>query len=250
MICLILAAGYATRMYPLTENFPKPLLKVGDNTIIDWLIDDMESTGKVSKNVVVSNHKFIDKFQKWHSESKLKDKIVILDDGSTENDNRLGAVKDIAFVINELSIEDDLMVLAGDNLLEFSLQKFVDYFYEKQATCVMRYFEEDVARLRKTGVATVDENDKITKMVEKPQEPESNWAIPPFYIYCKDNISKIQKGIDEGCPTDAPGNFIAWLSDNTEVYTYVMPGKRFDIGSIDGYNKIKETYVPVYKKAL
>ena len=193
MICLILAAGYATRMYPLTENFPKPLLKVGDNTIIDWLIDDMESTGKVSKYVVVSNHKFIDKFQKWHSESKLKDKIVILDDGSTENDNRLGAVKDIAFVINELSIEDDLMVLAGDNLLEFSLQKFVDYFYEKQATCVMRYFEEDVARLRKTGVATVDENDKITKMVEKPQEPESNWAIPPFYIYCKDNISKIQK---------------------------------------------------------
>ena len=149
-----------------------------------------------------------------------------------------------------MSIEDDLMVLAGDNLLEFSLQKFVDYFYEKQATCVMRYFEEDVARLRKTGVATVDENDKITKMVEKPQEPESNWAIPPFYIYCKDNISKIQKGIDEGCPTDAPGNFIAWLSDNTEVYTYVMPGKRFDIGSIDGYNKIKETYVPVYKKAL
>ena len=242
MICLILAAGYATRMYPLTEYFPKPLLDVGGKTIIDWLIDDVESCANIKKYVVVSNHKFIDKFNDWKDKSALKNKITVIDDGSTENENRLGAVKDIAFAIDKLAINDDLIVLAGDNLLDFSLKGFIEYFKQKNKTCVMRYFEKNIDNLKKTGVAKIDNNDKIINMLEKPRNPESNWAIPPFYIYTKDDICKIEKGINAGCPTDAPGNFIAWLCEQSSVYAYEIFGKRFDIGSIEGYEKVKDLY--------
>ncbi len=242
MICVILAAGYATRMYPLTENFPKPLLDVKGKSIIEWLIEDVEKTEKVSKYVIVSNHKFINKFIEWANGFAMKDKVVVIDDGSTDNDNRLGAVKDIAFAIEKLNIKDDLMVLAGDNLLDFSLVDFVNYFYKKNSTCVMRYFEGSIDKLRKTGVALVNSDDKIVKMTEKPENPESNWAIPPFYIYKKEDIYEIEKGIKEGCPTDAPGNFISWLCERADIFAYEMPGKRFDIGSIEGYEKIKDSF--------
>lgn len=242
MICLILAAGYATRMYPLTENFPKPLLNVSGKTIIDWLIEDVEKDEDVSKYVVVSNHKFIDRFNEWAEKSTIKDKIVVIDDGSTENENRLGAVKDIAFAVNELNINDDLIVLAGDNLLDFSLKGFIDYFKNKKATCVMRYFEQNIDKLRKTGVATIDNDDKIINMEEKPKNPASNWAVPPFYIYAKVDLIKISEGIEAGCPTDAPGNFISWLCGESDIYAYEMPGKRFDIGSIEGYENLKNNY--------
>lgn len=242
MICLILAAGYATRMYPLTENFPKPLLNISEKPIIDWLIDDVEKSENISKYVVVSNHKFINMFNKWAEDSVNRNKIVVVDDGSTENENRLGAVKDIAFAIKELNINDDLIVLAGDNLLDFSLKGFINYFKNKNATCVMRYFEQSVDKLRKTGVVTIDNADKIVHMVEKPQNPESNWAVPPFYIYAKEDLSKINEGINAGCPIDAPGNFISWLCKVSDIYTYEMPGKRFDIGSIEGYENVKINY--------
>lgn len=242
MICLILAAGYATRMYPLTENFPKPLLDIGGKPIIDWLIDDVEKSEKISQYVVVSNHKFINMFNEWAENSVNRDKIVVIDDGSTENENRLGAVRDIAFAIKKLDINDDLVVLAGDNLLDFSLKGFIDYFKNKKATCVMRHFEQNVDKLRKTGVATIDNDDKMIHMEEKPKDPVSNWAVPPFYIYAKEDLSKINEGIEAGCPTDAPGNFISWLCKESDIYAYEMPGKRFDIGSIEGYENIKNHY--------
>lgn len=237
-----MAAGYATRMYPLTENFPKPLLKVTDKTIVDYLIDDLESIGCIKEYIVVSNHKFIECFKAWVDNSAYKNKITLLDDGSTENENRLGAVKDIAFAIKEKNICDDMLVLAGDNLLDFSLKRFVSFFKEKNKTCVMRYFESDIKKLKKTGVATIDDNYKIVAMIEKPEEPESNWAVPPFYIYSKEDVSKIELGISQGCPTDAPGNFLAWLCNNSEVYAYEMDGKRYDIGSIEGYEKVKDIF--------
>lgn len=242
MICLILAAGYATRMYPLTQNFPKPLLEVKGKTIIDWLINDVDSSENISKYVVVSNHKFIDKFNEWADNSDKKEKIIVIDDGSTENENRLGAVKDIVFAINKLNINDDMIVLAGDNLLDFSLKEFIEYFKNKRATCVMRYFEKDIEKLRKTGVAEVDKEDRIVNMEEKPHSPKSNWAIPPFYIYAKEDLDKINEGIASGCPTDAPGNFIAWICKKSNIYAYKMPGKRYDIGSIEGYEKIKSSF--------
>ncbi len=213
MKCILLCAGYATRMYPLTENFPKPLLDIKGKALIDYLIDDLENNNLIDEYIIVSNHKFINHFNDWKNNNKYKNKISLLDDGSTNNDNRLGAVKDIWFAIDNTNINDDILVLAGDNLLDFSLKGFVDFSKEKNSNAVMRYYESEIERLKRTGVAIIDSNDKILEMKEKPSDPKSNWAIPPFYIFKKEYLKEIKNGIDSGCKVDAPGGFIEWFSN-------------------------------------
>lgn len=235
MKCIILAAGYATRLYPLTENFPKPLLEVGGKPILDWLIDDMDQTGLIDEYIVISNHKFASIFEQWS-----QGRYTILDDGTTSNDNRLGAVKDIQFAIEQCQLDDDLLVMAGDNLLDFSLGGFIRYARDKQSTCVMRYYEADEARLHKTGVAEIDGDGLILSMEEKPANPKSHWCIPAFYYYTREDSHLIKEGIESGCGVDAPGSFIAWLCGQTRVYAWEMPGKRYDIGTLESYLAIKD----------
>ncbi|MBR3509730.1 MAG: nucleotidyltransferase family protein [Lachnospiraceae bacterium] len=245
MKCVILAAGYATRLYPLTENFPKPLLKVQDKTILDWLLEDIDQSGCVDGYIVISNHKFAKHFQEWADGHKLP--ITVLDDGTESNEARLGAVKDIQFAIDTLQLQEDLLVIAGDNLLNFSLVDFIEYQKKKSSTCVMRYYEPDINKLRKTGVAEVDAEDRIISMVEKPAEPKSHWCTPPFYIYKASDVPLVKKGIESGCGVDAPGSFIAWLSTQTSVYAYEMPGRRFDIGNLESYQEVQKTYKGIEK---
>ncbi|MBR7111971.1 MAG: NTP transferase domain-containing protein [Clostridia bacterium] len=240
MKCLILAAGYATRLYPLTENFPKPLLTVGEKTILDWLIDDIDESGAVDEYVVISNHKYYPHFVAW-AKSK-RQKITVLNDGTTSNETRLGAVKDIQFAIDELSLAGDMLVIAGDNVLDFSLTKFVNYAREKKTSCIMRYFEPRHEKLLKTGVVTVGENDLVLKMTEKSPTPETNWCCPPFYYYTAADAQLVAKGIAEGCGTDAPGSYIAWLCTQTRVHAMEMPGSRYDIGNLESYEKVKAEY--------
>ena len=240
MKCLILAAGYATRLYPLTENFPKPLLKVQDKPILDWLLEDINGAGIVDQYVVITNHKFATHFQVWASAHPFP--ITVLDDGTETNESRLGAVRDIQFAIDALNLNEDLLVIAGDNLLDFSLQGFIRYVQEKKTTCIMRYWEPDVNKLHRTGVVEVDDSDRITGMEEKPAEPKSNWCTPPFYIYRAADIPLVKKGIESHCGVDAPGSFIAWLCTQTAVHAYEMPGRRFDIGDLNSYHLVQETY--------
>lgn len=240
MKCLILAAGYATRLYPLTQNFPKPLLKVGEKTILDWLIDDIDGAGLVDEYVVISNHKFAHHFEDW---AKTKSqKITVVDDGTSSNETRLGAVRDIQYAIDTLSIDDDMLVIAGDNVLDFSLVRFVSYAKEKGTSCIMRYYEEAEKKLQKCGVVCIDENDLITDMEEKPECPKSNWCCPPFYYYTKEDAKLVKVGIESGCGVDAPGSYIAWLCTQTRVHAMEMPGKRYDIGNLESYAKVQEEY--------
>ena len=238
MTSIILAAGYATRMYPLTLNYPKPLLEVGGKKIIDWLIEDLEKAG-VERTVVVSNHKFISQFQAW---AEGRENIIVLDDGSEDNDHRLGAVKDIEFAIEKANIDDDIVVLAGDNVLNFSLSSFIEYGRKRKTSCIMRHEEKDENKLRKTGVIEINEDELVLNMEEKPKEPKSNWAVPPFYYYTKEDKDLIKEGIASGCGTDAPGSFVSWLVKTRPVHAYRMIGERFDVGSIEGYEKIKKEY--------
>ena len=240
MKCLILAAGYATRLYPLTENFPKPLLDVGGKTILDWLVDDIDTAGLVDEYVVISNHKYAHHFDAWAKTKTMK--VTVVDDGTSSNETRLGAVKDIQFAIDKLSLDDDMLVIAGDNVLDFSLTKFVRYAAEKNTSCIMRYFEPSEQKLTKCGVVAVDEEDQIQSMEEKPAQPKSHWCCPPFYYYTKADARLVEKGIASGCGTDAPGSYIAWLCTQTVVHAMEMPGKRFDVGNLESYNKIKEEY--------
>lgn len=240
MKCLILAAGYATRLYPLTENFPKPLLKVKDKTILDWMVDDIDTLGEIDEFVVISNHKFAHHFEDWAKDKKQK--ITVVDDGTSSNETRLGAVMDIEFALRKLNIKDDILVIAGDNLLDFSLTEFIKYAKIKNASCIMRYFEPDYQKLLKCGVVTIDEDDKILNMTEKSPEPASNWCCPPFYFYTAEDTMLLDKGIASGCGIDAPGSFAAWLSTKVPVYAMEMPGKRYDIGNIESYEKVQKEY--------
>lgn len=240
MKCLILAAGYATRLYPLTENFPKPLLKVGDKTILDWLVDDIDTAGEVDEYVVISNHRFAHHFESW-ARSKSQ-KITVVDDGTDTNETRLGAVKDIQFAIDRLNLDDDMLVIAGDNVLDFSLTEFVAYAKEKNTSCIMRYHEPDFQKLLKCGVVTIDDDDRVLNMTEKSPAPATHWCCPPFYYYTENDVKLVQKGIECGCGTDAPGSYVAWLCTQTVVHAMEMPGKRYDIGNLESYEKVKAEY--------
>ena len=240
MKCLILAAGYATRLYPLTENFPKPLLKVGEKTILDWLVDDIHSCGLVDEYVVISNHKCAHHFENWAREKQQK--ITVVDDGTMSNETRLGAVKDIQFAIDALNLDDEMLVIAGDNVLDFSLTKFIRYAAEKKTSCIMRYYEPDGKRLTKCGVVEIDDTDRILSMEEKPAQPRSNWCCPPFYFYTREDARLISRGIEAGCGTDAPGSYIAWLSTQTPVNAMEMPGRRYDIGNLESYEAVQKEY--------
>ncbi len=240
MKCLILAAGYATRLYPLTENFPKPLLKVGNKTILDHLVDDIASCGAVDEYVVISNHKYAHHFESWAKTKQQK--ITVIDDGTDSNETRLGAVRDIQFAIDSLKLDDDMLVIAGDNVLDFSLTKFIAYAKQKAASCIMRYFEPDGKKLLKCGVVTVDGDDKVLNMTEKSPTPATNWCCPPFYYYTKADAALVKKGIESGCGTDAPGSYMAWLCTQADVYAMEMPGSRYDIGNLESYEKVKAEY--------
>jgi glucose-1-phosphate thymidylyltransferase len=243
MKCLILAAGYATRLYPLTENFPKPLLTVGEKTILDWLIDDIDTVGQVDEYVVISNHRFAHYFDAW-ANSKAQ-KVTVVDDGTSTNETRLGAVRDIQYAIDALKLDDEMLVIAGDNLLDFSLTSFLRYAKTKQTSCIMRYYEANEQKLTKCGVVEVDNTDRILSMEEKPAQPKSHWCCPPFYFYTKEDARLVKRGIEAGCGVDAPGSYIAWLCAQTPVHAMEMPGKRYDIGNLESYEKVKKEYVGI-----
>ena len=245
MKCLILAAGYATRLYPLTENFPKPLLTVGGRAILDWLIDDIDTLSAVDEYVVISNHKFASHFMEWAKGKSQK--VTVVDDGTSTNETRLGAVRDIQFAIDELNIDDEMLVIAGDNLLDFSLTEFIKYAKAKGTSAIMRYYEPDSKKLLKSGVVTIDENDRILEMTEKSPTPATHWCTPPFYFYTREDARLVEKGIKDGCGVDAPGSYIAWLCKKTVVHAMEMPGKRYDIGNLESYENVQKEYKGITK---
>lgn len=240
MKCLILAAGYATRLYPLTENFPKPLLPVCGRSILDILIDDVENCGMIDEYVVISNHKFYPHFEEW-AKGRCEH-VTVIDDGTSSNETRLGAVRDVWFAIDKLSLDDELLVLAGDNLLDFSLTRFISFAKDKGTSCVMRYTESDPKRLTKSGVLLIGEDDLVLEMWEKPAVPKSDQCCPPFYFFTREDARLFAKALEEGCAADAPGGFIEWLAFRSKIHAMPMPGSRYDIGNLESYERVQKEY--------
>ena len=239
---IVIAAGYATRLYPLTENFPKPLLKIGGRSILERMLDDIDDIDDVDEHVIVTNHKFAAIFKEWRDGCRYKKNISIIDDGSISNDTRLGAVKDLLLAINESKIDDHIMVVAADNILDFSFKGFVDFFKEKDTSVIMCYHEPELKRLQRTGVIEVDDNMLVLQMQEKPEEPVSEWAVPPFYIYHHRDLPLINDCMNHGCGYDAPGNLAHYLTEVTQIHAWRMPGHRYDIGSLDSYKEAQERF--------
>ena len=276
MINVVLAAGYATRLGELTKNFPKPLLKIGNSTILGKMLDDIDNIDDITEHVIVTNHRFTPIFEEWVKTpsgspclggrlvgvgGRYKKPITIIDDGSTANDNRLGAVCDLLLVMEKtpssspclggekkssLRREDiggsDLLVVAADNLLFFSFQEFVDFAKEKQTSCIMCHEQPSIEKLQRTGVVELDANNKVLGMEEKPQVPKSHWAVPPFYIYLKKDLDLVRHSVENGCGKDAPGNLAHYMVEHTTMHAWQMSAGRFDIGSLDTYYEAVEKY--------
>lgn len=242
---IIIAAGYATRLYPLTENFPKPLLQIGKRSILDRIIDDVDTIAEVDEHILVTNHKFAHHFEEWtkkRKDNKGSKPIHIIDDGTETNESRLGAVRDLLLVLDTCQLNDDIMVLAADNILQFSLQGFVDFFKEKNTSIIMCHHEPELRRLQRTGVIAVDEEMRVLEMQEKPEKPVSNWAVPPFYIYKETDLPLIRDCMNHGCGADAPGNLAHYLATRTTLHAWKMAGDRFDIGSMDSLEEARRLF--------
>jgi glucose-1-phosphate thymidylyltransferase len=232
---IVIAAGYATRLGELTKNFPKPLLKIGENTILGRMLDDIDKIDDVDEHIIITNHKFAGIFEKWAAEQHYSKPITIVDDGTETNETRLGAVRDLIYAINSGVINDDLLVVAADNLLFFSFQEFVDFAKEKGTSCIMCHEQPSIEKLQRTGVVELDENMRVLGMEEKPQVPKSHWAVPPFYIYLKKDLDLVRHSVENGCGKDAPGNLAHYMVEHTTMHAWPMSAGRFDIGSLDTY---------------
>lgn len=239
---IVIAAGYATRLGELTRNFPKPLLKIGENTILGRMLDDIDTISEIDEHVIVTNHRFAPIFQQWAAEQHYVKPVTIIDDGTETNETRLGAVCDLLLAIDQLGIDDDMLVVAADNLLFFSFQEFVDFARQKQTSCIMCHHQPSIEKLQRTGVIVVDEQMRVLNMEEKPQEPKSHWAVPPFYIYKKHDLPLVRHSVADGCGKDAPGNLAHYMVEHTVMHAWPMTGGRFDIGSLDTYYEAIEKY--------
>ena len=239
---IVIAAGYATRLGELTKNFPKPLLKIGENTILGRMLDDIDRIPEIDEHIVITNHKFAPIFEEWKKGLNYQKPITIVDDGTETNDTRLGAVCDLLFAMEKLGIDDDMLVVAADNLLFFSFQEFVDFAHTKNTSCIMCHEQPSIEKLQRTGVIVVDDQMKVLNMEEKPQEPKSSWAVPPFYIYLKKDLDLVRHSVENGCGKDAPGNLAHYMVEHTTMHAWPMSAGRFDIGSLDTYYEAVEKY--------
>jgi len=241
MQALILAAGYATRLYPLTENQPKPLLRVGDKTIIENILYKLEAVDGLKKVYVVTNDKFYPAFVSWSKKVKTNLKLKILSDRTSSNEDRLGAVGDIHFVIEEEKIKDDLLVIAGDNLFGFSLLHFADFFRSKNASVVAFHDQKDREKVKgKYGVGIL-EGSKVVDFEEKPSQPKSSLASTACYFFKKSDLSHLHNLVKTG-KTDAPGNLIKYLADKSEVHGFIFDEHWFDVGSFESLEEAKKVY--------
>lgn len=242
MKTIVIAAGYATRLGELTKNFPKPLLQIGERTILGRMLDDIDTIPQIDEHIIITNHKFAPIFEAWAAEQHYTKPITIVDDGTESNETRLGAVCDLLYAMEQLQIDDDLLVVAADNILFFSFREFVDFAMSKQTSCIMCHEQPSLEKLQRTGVVVLDEAMKVLNMEEKPQEPKSHWAVPPFYIYLKKDLALVRGSVANGCGKDAPGNLAHYMVEATEMHAWPMSAGRFDIGSLDTYKEACEKY--------
>ena len=182
MKTIVIAAGYATRLGELTKNYPKPLLKIGNKSILERMLDDIDTIPDIDEHIIITNHRFAHIFEEWAKEQHYAKPITIVDDGTSTNETRLGAVGDLLFTMDKLHLDDDLLVVAADNLLFFSFREFVDFAKAKQTSCIMYHEQPSIEKLQRTGVVVLDENNRVLEMAEKPQQPKTHFAVPPFYI--------------------------------------------------------------------
>ena len=245
MKVIILAAGYATRLYPLTLSQPKPLLPVAGKPMVDHVLDNLTSISGIDRVYIVTNAKFADHFQKWADDYRAKKArldFTIVNDGSTDDTNKLGAIGDLHLVITRENVDDDIVVVAGDNLFSENLDGFGNFARQKSAPVLAVYDVGNLEEIRKYNAITMDPDGKITFFEEKPKQPKSTITGIALYYYPRATIPLIQQYIAEGNNPDQPGRLIQWLYPRTPVYTWRVPGIWFDIGSKEALEEANRVF--------
>ena len=222
MKAIILAGGYATRLQPLTDDLSKCLLPVGGRPMVDWILDRVRRAEEIDEVHVVTNSRFAGDFEQW---ARLKDGVTVHDDGTTSNDDRLGAIGDVAFTLDQAGIDDDVIVIAGDNLFDYELSDYLGFWRGKGVASAVAV--RDVGDLRLAshyGIVALDADDRVVEFVEKPPQPKSTLAATATYIYHREHVPLVTRYLAEGNPPDQSGSFIEWLRSREPVYGYSFTG--------------------------
>lgn len=244
---IVLAAGYATRLYPLTKDRPKPLLPVAGRPIIDYIVDEMDTLPELDQIIVVTNHRFAAAFEEWAAvRNQIGGKpVIVVDDQTTDDTNKLGAIGDIQFCIDRLKIDDDLLIIAGDNLFTYRLKDADDFYRRHQDDTLLARHVSPPEDLTRYAIAEVDPDGRVLSLEEKPSQPKSDIAVFATYFYRQDTIPMIAQYLSEGHSPDAPGYFPAWLYQHKPVRVYLFDGICIDIGTPQSYAEVQETFKPV-----
>ena len=242
MKAIILAAGYATRLYPLTIDKPKALLPVAGKPIINYILEQIETIDSIDELIVISNNKFYPHFTDWSNNISSRLDITVVNDHTTDDSNKLGAIGDIGYTIDTLGIDDEILVMAGDNIFTFMLRDFYEKYKETGTDMILVQNLENTDDLRRMANVACDENGFVTDMVEKPQNPKTKTAAFASYIYKKETLPLIKQYLAEGNNPDAPGFFPSWLYKHKPVYAYHFEGACYDIGTPESYREVNEIF--------
>ncbi|MEK6898134.1 MAG: nucleotidyltransferase family protein [Nanoarchaeota archaeon] len=244
MKAVILCAGYATRLYPLTLSTPKSLLPVAGKPLLNYIMEKIEKINEIDEISIVTNDKFYMQFVWWLNQNKkdFRKSIEIINDNTTSNETRLGGIGDLWFAIEKKSITDKLLVVLGDNLFDSDLSEIVDFFEEKNKCIVGVYDLKNKENAKKFGVINVDDNNKIISFEEKPENPKSTLISTGIYLFTKKDLKKIQEYMKTENPKDGPGYLIRHLISHEEIFAFKLEGKWYDIGSKETYEEIKDNW--------
>lgn len=242
MKALILAAGYATRLYPLTKEYPKSLLKIGRRPIIDYIIDKLNNLDNIDEIIVVTNSKFIAQFRKWKQNLRSQKIISLVDDLTSDNVSRLGAIGDINFVLNKKRIRDDLLVIGGDNLFDGSLKDFLNFAKAHKFHPVIGVYNiKDINKAKKYGVVRLDAKFKVIDFTEKPKNPKSTLVAMCLYYFSKEKLELIKEYLNfKKTKSDATGFYIDWLTKKESVFGFMFEGRWYDIGDPKIYKEAEK----------
>jgi glucose-1-phosphate thymidylyltransferase len=251
MKLIILAAGYATRLYPLTLNQPKPLLPVAGKPMMEWVVDNVSTIDAIDHAYIVTNAKFVSHFEKWaasYRRPNLKFGFTIVNDGSTDDSNKLGAIGDMHLVIEKHEIDEDIMIVGGDNLFSDDLREFGDYCLSRKAAVTGVYDVGDLEAIKKYNAIEVDADGRILFFEEKPAQPKSTLTGIALYYYPRQTLPAIDQYIAEGNNPDQPGRLVQWMYQRVPFYTWRVPGLWFDVGSIETLEEANHVFSELKKK--
>ena len=240
MKALILAAGYATRLYPLTKDTPKSLLKIKNRPILDYIVDKVEEIEEIDRIFIVSNDKFYPEFSNWLN-TRLNNgfrRLKLINDGSRSQEGKLGAVGDMNLAINRETINDDLLIVAGDNLFDFDLREFINFALPKRPYhSIGLYMANNHPDLTRFGIAQLHSNAEIFNFEEKPDFPKSNLIATCIYFIPKEKLYLVSKYLESGQNNDTPGSYIKWLTQDDKVYGKIFDGLWLDLGDFESLSE-------------